>query len=153
MQLHKLTVKVLGTSFNIEEADNGNTIVSVINGKVAFYEKDNRENIIKLTAGQSGTFNPNTGKFKQDTIDTAFSFFWNKDKLTFKDESLGNVFKQLEVVFGKHFVIADQEILEEKLTTKCEGQELDEILDEFSILLNIQYHIAGDTIKIQKANE
>jgi ferric-dicitrate binding protein FerR (iron transport regulator) len=149
----KLAVKVLGTSFNIKETIEGNTVVSVITGEVAFFEKDNRKNIIHLSKGQRGIFNPNTDKFKQDTLGLTNTYFWDKNNLTFKDLPLAEVFDRLEIIFDKRFLISDQEILEEKLTAKCEGQELEEILDEFSILLNIQYHVAGDTIKIQKANE
>lgn len=153
VQLNKLAIKVLGTSFNIKETDKGFTIVSVIKGKVAFYEKNNKNNIILLSTGQRGTFDPETGDFKQDTLDKASTFFWEEDKLVFKDQPLDEVFSQLEAVFDKRFVVVNEKILEEKLTATFEGQELDKILDELSILLNIQYHIAGDTVKIQKARE
>jgi transmembrane sensor len=153
VQLDKLAVKVLGTSFTIKETVEGSTMVCVIKGKVAFYEKDNKDNIMLLSTGQRGTFDPETGNFKQDTLDKASTFFWEEDKLIFKDQPLEEVFSQLEAVFDKRFVVVDEKILEEKLTAKFEGQEIDEILDELSILLNIQYHIAGDTVKIQKAHE
>ena len=148
--MDRLTVQVLGTSFNIKEAENGNTVVSVLDGKVAFYEKNNRDNSIQLAAGQKGTFNTGTGEFRQDTIDKDFTFLRDQAKLNFKHQSLDVVFKELEKAFHKRFVIADKDILENKFTSDCEGAKLDEILNEMSILFNIQYTIKGDTVYIQK---
>ena len=64
--MERITVQVLGTSFNIKETENGNTVVSVLDGEVALYEKNKPDNFIKLETGQKGTFNAGTGKFRQD---------------------------------------------------------------------------------------
>ncbi len=151
--LDRLTVQILGTSFNIKEKENGNTVVNVFAGKVAFYENSNVDNLIQLSAGQKGTFNMNTAKFKQDRLDEDSTFFWNQDKLTFKNQSLVAVFNELEEAFHKRFIIDDPDILKDRLTSKFNGLDLDEILDELSILFNIQYYIKGDTIYIQKDHE
>jgi transmembrane sensor len=148
--LDRLTLQVLGTSFNIKEAENGNTVVSVLDGKVAFYEKNNRDNSMQLSAGQKGTFNASTKEFRQDTIDKDFTFFWDQTKLNFKHQSLEVVFKELEKTFHKRFVIADKDILGNKFTSDCKGADLVEILNEMSILFKIQYDIKGDTVYIQK---
>jgi transmembrane sensor len=151
--INDLAVQVLGTTFSIKETESGNTIVNVLSGKVAFYEKDSTNNLIQIEVGQKGIFNNSTGKFKQDWLDEDSTFFWNQGKLIFKNQSLAAVFKELEEVFSKSFIITDPEILRNKLTSKCEGLELDEILDEMSILFNIQYNIKGDTVYIQKDHE
>jgi len=148
--LDRLTVQVLGTSFIINENVNGNTIVNVFTGKVAFYEKGNIDNLIQLSAGQKGIFDTNTGKFKQGVLDTDSTFFLDTNKLSFENLPLADVFKLLEKVFHKRFIIDDPGILRNKLTSQCNGQDLDEILNELSILFNIQYDIKGDTVYIQK---
>jgi transmembrane sensor len=150
VSLDRLTVQVLGTSFNIKETGNGNTVVSVLAGKVAFYENNNTDNSIQLIAGQKGTFNVSTGKFSKETLDPDSTFFWDQAKLNFKHQSLDTVFIELEKAFHKKFVIADKNMLRNKFTSDCEGADLDEILDEMSILYNIQYNIKGDTVYIQK---
>ncbi len=151
--MDKLAVQVLGTTFSIKETESGNTIVNVFSGKVVFYEIDNTNNLIQLAAGQKGIFNNDTGKFKQDWLDEDSTFFWNQGKLIFKNQSLAIVFKELEEAFNKCFIIDDPNILKNKLTSKCEGLELDEILDEMSILFKIRYDIKGDTVYIQKDHE
>lgn len=151
--LDRLTVQVLGTSFNIKDKENGNTVVNVFAGKVAFFESGNVNNLIQLSAGQKGTFNINTGNFKQDLVDADSTFFWNNNKLNFKNQSLAIVFNELEKTFYKRFVIDNPDILRDRLTSKFSGLDLDEILDELSILFNIQYYIKGDTVYIQKDHE
>ena len=151
--MDRLTLQVLGTSFTIKEKENGNTVVNVFTGKVVFYEKKHSDNSIQLSAGQKGTFNNNTREFKKDSLDAVSTFFWNADKLNFKNQPLTEVFDILEEVFQKTIIVVDEEILENKLNSKCKGLDLDEILDELSILFPIQYVMKEDTVYIQKAHE
>jgi transmembrane sensor len=150
VHLERLTVEVLGTSFTIKEAEAGNTTVNVHTGKVAFYEQENADNRVELAAGRKGTYDVATHEFRQDSLDAASTFFWNKEKLNFKDQPLEEVFSILGEVFTKEFRVRNPEILDDRITSKCAGLGLEEILDEFSIMFNIQYEIRSDTVVIQR---
>lgn len=58
------TVRVLGTSFNVREAHDGEVFVGVVSGKVAFSSDAwPQDSTVLLKAGDSGTFNKEKASF------------------------------------------------------------------------------------------
>ncbi|UCH13113.1 MAG: FecR family protein [Bacteroidales bacterium] len=153
VHLENSTIKVLGTTFNIKEDERGNVTVSVINGKVSFYEKNNKDNFIILEAGQQGIFDSNTKEIKQSKYDSENFLFWKTGKLSFKREMLNVVFKEFEKSYNKNIIVLDSLILQNKLTTTFEGQSLDDIMKELNILFDLQYYMQGDTIYVEKMTQ
>jgi transmembrane sensor len=149
VQLKNTTVQVLGTSFNIKEENNGTTIINVLTGKVTFFETGRNNNSVQLEAGQKGIFNSINGKFEQGNCQSENFLFWKTRKLSFEDQHLAIVFNDLEKSFNTRIVVEDKDILQNRFTSDCEGQELDDILNELSILFHIGYYKKGDTIYIQ----
>lgn len=151
VHLKSTNIKVLGTSFNIKEIEHSEVRVYVLSGKVLFSETGNDENRIELGAGHTGIFNAKTRAFKKENFPSENFMFWKTDVLNFENQPLDTVFKKLEKSFGKTIVVEDEEILYNKLTSRCEGQQFEEILGELSILFAIDYRIKGDTVFIQKS--
>ena len=148
--LDKTTIRVLGTSFNIKEDEQGLVEVSVLTGKVVFFEKENSENAIELEAGQKGIFNTTSSEFEKTIFDSENFLYWKTGTLTFNEQPLASVFEILERSYGITIIVNDKDILQNRLTSRCEGQQLDDILGELSILFAIHYEIKGDTAYIQK---
>jgi transmembrane sensor len=146
------TIKVLGTSFNIKEDKGGTVEVYVLTGKVSFFETGKRSNSLELEAGQMGVFNITSKKFEQSSFNTENFLFWMEGNLSFIDQPLDIVFQNLEKNFGTRILVEDSDILQYRFTSYCEGQQLDDILNELSILFNIRYYKRGNTIYIQKSH-
>ena len=85
-------------------------------------------------------------------VHTENFLFWMEGNLSFIDRSLDLVFQNLEKSFGTRIVVEDSDILQYRFTSYCEGQQLDDILNELSILFNIRYYKRGNTIYIQKSH-
>ena len=137
----------IGTRF----AEQGSVLVHVITGKVVFSEEENRRNRIELLAGQEGIFEISSHKFVRENYTSENFLFWKTGKLNFDDQVLSTVFGELGESFGKIIVAGDEDILQNKLTSNCEGQKLEDILDELSILFHLEYKTKGDTVLINKS--
>ncbi len=149
VHLKNTDVQVLGTSFNIKEEESGQVEVYVLEGKVAFTETGNKNNRIELIKGQIGVYNPGTGKFLKELITSDNFLFWKTGKLSFVEQPLKEVYEELERCFGVKIVVRDPGVLKNLFTSECDGQQLDEILNELSILFSLHYFQEGNTIYVQ----
>lgn len=147
--LENSTVKVLGTSFNIKEEENGNVIVSVVSGNVQLYEKENENNTMMLRAGQQGIFNAMSRELEFVPGFSENTLYWRTGHLSFRDELLQDVFNELETHFDIKIVTKDYKILRYRLTTNCEGQALEDIMQELSLLYDLKYYAQSDTVYVE----
>jgi len=150
LYINSTIVKVLGTSFNVREEKEGRIIVSVVSGKVAFYESANENDIVHLEAGQQGIFDSQTGSLERETLKSDNFLFWKTQKLTYRDESLASVFKELEGLFKQKIIISDPLILQKRWNSTHKGQKLNEILDELCLYFDLEYISKDGTICIQR---
>ncbi len=145
-----MTVKVVGTSFNLRKDASGRIELSVVRGVVLFYETGDHDEAIRVMAGQRCVFNHATGEVNTASIQSDNYLFWKTQKLIYRDESLAYVFKELEVLFKKRMIISDPLILQNRWTSTYEGQTLNEILDELCLYFDLEYITKNDTVFIQR---
>jgi len=124
---HESQVRVLGTSFNIEESDS-TTEVFVKTGKVEF---KSATSIVILTPGEKGILNHATGKIdKAEPAQLDFNeTYWLDQKLDFKKTSLKEVIQILSLVFNTSIELENPEAGNCQLTTAFERESLEQILD------------------------
>lgn len=95
------TVRVLGTSFNIENDPAANTTtISVASGKVAFVPTGSSQEII-LEVNDKLIFNDKTKRYRQVRDLSPNEWSWKTNELVFKDTKLEEVIPAIE----KHFDI------------------------------------------------
>jgi transmembrane sensor len=120
-------VRVLGTSFNIEESDS-TTEVFVKTGKVEF--KSAASTVI-LIPGEKGILNHASGKIeKAQPAQLDFNeTYWLDQKLDFKKTALKDVVGILSLVFSTSIELENPEAGDCQLTTAFERESLEQILD------------------------
>jgi ferric-dicitrate binding protein FerR (iron transport regulator) len=148
-----MTVKVVGTSFNLKEGEQGRIELWVVQGDVLFYVTGNQDETIRLTAGQRCLFDPQTGKYQTDTIPSNNYLYWKTRRLTYRNESLDSVFQELEVIFKKEIIVSDSLILQNRWNSTHEGQDLNEIVGLICEYFELEYTEKEDTISIQRKQE
>lgn len=119
-------VKVLGTSFNIEEGDS-TTEVFVKTGKVEF--TSNKSSVI-LTPGEKGILHYASGeitKAKSEELDFNETY-WLDQKLDFNNTSLNEVVSILEIIFETTIKLENPATGNCVLMTSFERESLDQIL-------------------------
>ncbi len=95
------TVRVLGTSFNIENDSEANsTTISVASGKVAFIPKGSTQEFI-LEINDKLIYNANTKRFRKVKDLSPNDWSWKTKELVFQDTKLEEVIPAIE----KHFDI------------------------------------------------
>lgn len=120
-------VKVLGTSFNINETDS-NTTVYVKTGKVEF--KSSVSSVV-LLPGEKGIMNLASGEITKASLQQIEfnETYWLDQKLNFEDESLAKIITVLESIFDTQIELENQEAAKCKLTTHFERESLKHILE------------------------
>jgi len=142
------TVEVLGTSFNIKETGTGSVEVRVESGTVRFYDNQSPGDAVLLENGEMATFDRESGKISQAYFHSQNYLHWKTARLKFVESPLDSVFHDLGAAFGVAFLVSEREILLQRYTSECYRQSLEDILDELSIIYQIDYQIEKDTVYI-----
>lgn len=134
-----MSVKVLGTSFNIDNRAK-EQLVTVASGKVAVFDPSNSESHVDLIKGQVAIFNKTNQQIsKTENVDLNF-LAWKTGILTFEGSSLLATVQTLEKHFDRKFNISNE--IEDNFifNSSFDNQSLEEILlvMEFSLGLKFE---------------
>ncbi|MCL3782593.1 FecR family protein [Prolixibacteraceae bacterium JC049] len=124
------TIKVVGTSFNVDQTDNV-TKVTVNSGTVILTNANNQK--VTLTQGEVGYASPEEVK---ETVNSDLNFdSWKTNILRFDNNTLQEICKVVE----KHFnvKIVNNAKTDAKLTTVFEDQTLEEVIEELKIQFDL----------------
>lgn len=144
----KLTVEVLGTTFNVEAFSNTENVkVTLIEGKV------NIQNISgKVLAGlepnQRASYNEKTGSVDIDQVDSDFYSSWKKGVYRYKDEKLVDITQRLERLYNVEVVFDDNIAIKniKYSGTILRNKPIEQILDVFKFTSAIDYHIEMNSL-------
>ncbi len=143
-------IRVLGTSFNVNHKHNAEKIiVTVLTGRIAFFESEKPENRIKLDAGEQGVYNTlNAELNKQVNTDDNF-LSWKTGILIFDNTSLEDVCRDLSLHYMLTIVPSNADILKAKsLSATFDNKTVEEVLNILSITLDISYKTDDEIITL-----
>lgn len=146
VQTQNTSIKVVGTSFNVNESHEGDVIVSVLSGKVQFSPNPGEAEALALGPGEQGVYRHSDSSLQVEKITTENFLFWKTDSLSFDNETLKKVFATLEEYYNVVILVMDKEILNIRLTTIIKDQDINDIMDEISLLFDLSYTTRQDTI-------
>ena len=140
-------VKVLGTSFNIKTDTGSSTVaVHVTTGKVSFYKAGEPNRKTVLTKNEEAVLE--NGHISKSVIDDPNFMSWKTGILVFKNSRLSNVVDQLIKFYKQPIVLKDQSRGDYKYTSTIDNQPLDEVLEEITLVFDLDYAIKNDTVFI-----
>ena len=142
----KLSIEVIGTSFNVRKE--GNVIeVTVKTGKVKMYTD---EHTLIVSAGQTGIYETLSGKLSlKDTIDENLLGYATGD-FYFRDMSLQEIAHYLENAFDVKIIIDDDQLLQSRMSAHFKKRSFNYIMDLIAATLDLQYDIKGNIIHLRK---
>lgn len=152
VQTENLSIKVLGTRFNLRAYENEeHTHVTLEEGVVeVFTNMQNNESLL-LLPDQQFVLNHQTGELKRESVNATEYLMWQKGDLVFKDISLADIAKNLERKFNIHIQINDSDLNNERYYVTFEHNEnLDQILALLSYKRKWTYTKNEDTIVITR---
>jgi len=146
-------ITVLGTSFNVKVYQETKRIeVLVESGTVRLSNNTTAEDSeaeIILERGMMGVFDENTGEFEKIITRDKNKLFWKTNKLTFKDQRLGDIFNLLEDHFDVSIKRLNPAIDNCHLTVNFEDNELDYILSVIAATAELIFQKENGVYNIQ----
>ncbi len=144
VNIDPVNIRVLGTSFNLSDNRNNNTIdLEVATGKVLM--SNGRDSLV-VSAGQSGVYDRSTGGFVLLQAFDPNSLGYATRHFNFSDHSLDTIGHYLEKAYGKPVRFENPALSHCKMTGEFENESLEYILDVIAATLKINYTIRNNVI-------
>lgn len=145
----RATVEVLGTSFNIKAPPNSlETKVQVVEGKVAFYISDEQEVRTILNKGDQAEISQ--GQILINSNRNPNFLSWRTGILVFNQSPIAEVADQLAKYYNKKIILDENIPDDTSFTSTIDNQELEDVLEEMSLVLNLKITYNPDNILISK---
>ena len=147
----KMSIKALGTSFNVRAFDEIETVeVSLVTGKVEvnITEAQSNGNTSILIPGEGLILNKENGRVTKEKFDPELSLTWQRGVLYFKDASLEHVVTTIERWYNVGLEIKNRPTKENLYTGQFDNQSLELVLESLSFSKNFKYKIDGKNIII-----
>ncbi|WP_372932653.1 FecR family protein [Mariniphaga sediminis] len=138
----KLTVEVLGTSFNVEAYDHEENVnVTLVEGKVNLQSTSGKI-LTELSPGENGRYDLIRNRINVNRVDTEFFTSWKDGYLVFKDESLEEIAKKIKRWYNMKVIFDDEKIKQVKYTgTILKSKPIDQVLEILKYTTGINYSI------------
>lgn len=140
-----ISIKVLGTIFNVKSYDEDDAIeTTLVEGKVLI-EKKTRENdtseSIELFPDHKAVFSKNSRQIALMKAQPEREAAWVRGSLVFEDEPFHEIVKDLERYYGARITVTDQASLDCRFNASIENESLEEVLKLFSLNSSMKYTI------------
>ncbi len=151
INVNGVTVKVLGTSFNIKGYPGDNYIqVAVASGHVEVYDISNN-NHVDLIADEVADYSYASGNFEKSQVtDQDMIFGWKEQKLVFRDQDLYSIAEELSRWYGVDVQLDGIDKLNKKVTGVYENASLREVLISLRHNYKFEFELNGKTVRIYK---
>lgn len=150
VDLNGISVKVLGTTFNVKAyATDPDIFVSLETGKVVLTAKHS-DPLARLKPGEKATYNRQTGVCKiskPENIENSSA--WKKKQILFNNTPLSEVVETLSRWYNVEFLIADSSVLYYNYTLTSTEQELQQVLKDLEKITPAQF-IKEDSVIVVK---
>lgn len=145
VETQDMTIKVLGTSFNVKN-DKKNTLAEVVlvRGKVEVHFTN--ENVpVLLYPNQKISYKKEESTYAVEDVDASEYALWKNDRLVMTNESLTTIFRKMERWYGIEIICEGSLPLQSKFSLTITDEPKEEILRLLSIT-----HPIGFTIENKK---
>lgn len=147
-----VSVKVLGTSFNVKAYNTEKTLdVVLLSGSVEFSYRDYR---YTMRPSQKLVFDKSRGQvhiYEQENASRAA--LWRNDMISFRDTPLSEVIATLERWYDVKFEVLNDGAYRSTFTLQTKLLPLSELLREMQNISNVQFEEEGDIVRVYVKNK
>lgn len=138
----ELTVKVLGTSFNVEAFSHSkSTHVTLVEGKVNL-ENPQGKVLAVLSPNEKASYDAGNGELGISKVNTSLYTSWKDGIILFKDERLGDIAKKIERWYSVKIVFDDEQVRDLKFTgSVLKNKPVDQIMEILKYTSRVDYTI------------
>jgi ferric-dicitrate binding protein FerR (iron transport regulator) len=142
------STEVLGTSFHLrEDPGKKRVFLNVLSGKVAFYPKGKKKRALELGKDEHAEYH--NGQIHQPVSINLNFLSWKTRTLTFDNTLLPKVLQQLGKHYQREFQIMDARLDTLALTSTYKNQEINDVLEEISLVLDITFKETDGKIQVR----
>jgi transmembrane sensor len=138
----------LGTAFTVRADLAQPVLVAVTEGSVRLAANDAAAGGVILEAGQRGAVEGGEVRVLPGESGEAATA-WTAGRLVFEDAPFGQVAAELHRWFGVTLVAGDHTVAGRHLTSKFEGESLNDVLAVLALALDARTEVRGDTIVLR----
>lgn len=143
------TTRVLGTRFNLKDFDEeGNTRITVEEGKVEFTGKGGADTLILLARDQA--LLAHAILRKKSNVEVATYTGWRKNILHFDDIPLAEVIPVIERWYDVKISLGNPALSKLRIRGSFDDPPLGKLLEDFSFLMNLNYRIEQRNVLLYK---
>lgn len=148
----KLSVEVLGTSFNVNSR--GDQIAVVLqDGSIKLEIEETSKNTktqLYLKPGEMVSYNKKKGEYMKKVVDSEVDS-WATGRLQMNDYSLGDAALFIQETFGKNVVVNDSGLMTYKISGSMPiVYNIDTMIIQFERAFNVHFYKRNDDILIRK---
>jgi transmembrane sensor len=140
-----ISIKVLGTTFNVKSYDEDEAVeTTLVEGKVVIEKVAEGHALpesIELLPDQKAIFSKDSKQIVLENVEAESEAAWVKGSLVFEDEPFSEIVKDLERWYGAKIIVKDKASLQCRFNTTIENESLEEVLKLFSSSGNVKYSI------------
>ncbi|WP_236975869.1 FecR family protein [Membranihabitans maritimus] len=139
VKTNELKIKVLGTSFNVNSRRDV-TDVFLQSGKIELNLDRQEENILSMVPGDRVDYSKKSNtlvKEKVEEIDESID--WVNGVLRFEEVKVDEMFKKMEDLYGKKFIIDDKKLLSRKMFAGIPFEDWEVALEAVELSLGVKF--------------
>jgi ferric-dicitrate binding protein FerR (iron transport regulator) len=149
VETQTMTVKVLGTTFNVRAHDNDSTTeTSLIEGAVNITTKENHPRTLSLKPNQKAVVNIYQGKAFVEKTDLYAETAWRRGELIFRSSTFDEIVRQLETFYGVEIDLVGTGNRKEYFSGTFQEDNLGAALRILQQHYHFSYSIVGKKAKI-----
>lgn len=137
-----LGVRVYGTSFNIQAYPNDKEFTAtLVEGSIGLLDKNGVE-LKKLKPGEKAYFDDSESSLQILKVDTNMYTSWKEGLVTFRNEKMEDIAKQIERWYNVEIIIQKEGLGEERyFGSILKNKPIDQILEVFKLTTSLEYEI------------
>ncbi|MGE4587109.1 MAG: FecR family protein [Mangrovibacterium sp.] len=144
VNLGKISIEVLGTTFNVINYENEDqTEIILTSGKVRLLgqQKHTKQLITEMQSGQKAVYLKAGNKLSMQKVDTDKYTSWIDGRLIFRDDAMDEVIRRLNRWFNVEIEMADPGIVQYVYTATFQDETIEQILALLRRTAPIEYTI------------
>ena len=149
VKTNNISVRALGTSFDVKNYEEENHISTVLmTGRV---EVSSDKDHVILEPNEKVTFNKLTGHMRKSTVEDAVGYAdWKFNMLSFKSETFENIAYTLERYYNTRIMFESESLKKHRFTGSLGNTSLESILQILSLTSPLSYEIKDSLIVLRE---
>ena len=139
VQLDESSIKVLGTSFNVNAyPDDEHIVIHLDEGKINVAFESDEE--VQVSPGESLIYNKSTNEFTINRMShPELTSVWKENIIAFREEAISDVFTKLERWFDVRFVNSEHVFQNLRITLESRQSSLNDVLNDLEKITNLSF--------------